>query len=353
MDKNPERKYFYFSQEDLGTGAALLLEEINEGVHILGFDSEFTQKDSVQHLSLIQLATSKHAYLFHVHGISSLPDGLLRILKNDKVAKIGFGLQQDYIVLYSTFKVQITCLDLQVLLYASHVGKTFSLKEAVETYCGYKLSKNHTGVHWQWGGELDESKKKYAADDSFACIDLWEVLKPKNGNSLVTTPPRECQTKDMKTSLTEEQVNREVEKAFKWLATFEPTSSQEATYNKLFVSYGPWQGFSEKDKKYISRVTAERHFDAYLGRKKSDKDSPRNTSDIDIEVIKKFLPGFWTGEARQKEKVINHIANSCNNLSFFSMSMIDKRKEVEKLIGIMIEKNLLKFDRGFLSYTSF
>lgn len=341
MDRKQGRRHAYFSQEHLSTGAGLLQNEIDAGVHILGYDSEFTQqKDGKQVLSLIQIATNDVAYLFHVHGVSVFPLALERILKNDKVAKIGFGLGQDYKVMFDTFCLHISCLDLQTILLAD-TGKTFSLKEAVEKYCQYTMQKHHNGIHWQWAGELDESRRKYAADDAFACRDLWDVLRPTKTEKQ-PSPPVSVE-REYICPFSEEVKAKELEKAFKWMKEFPPTSGPKETFNKLFNSFPGWQVFNARDKEYMCRLASEKYHNRESSYGKTNEDR-------DIDAIKKFLPTFWSGEPRQKDKISNHIANSCSGVSFASLPLKDKKIEAEKLINIMIERGYLSVDRGFISH---
>lgn len=188
MENIKKRNILYFEQDHLDEGATIIQNRINNGeITVIAYDSEFTHFNGGRHiLSLIQLATDEEVYLFHVHGIKEIPYVLGKILKNN-IPKIGFALQQDYIVFRDTFRFTISFLDIQILLNATH-GVIFSLKNAVEKFCGYTISKSHSGVVWRWDRRLDDSRKIYAAQDAYACYDLWSVIHVSlKMNSLFTT----------------------------------------------------------------------------------------------------------------------------------------------------------------------
>lgn len=360
MQVQTQRRLCYFSAENIQLGISQLQAEIENGLNYVGYDSEFSQqKDGKQILSLIQIASRDTAYLFHVHGMNFFPEGLSRILKNDKVVKIGFGLQQDIIVLYNTFRVQVNFLDLQLILFIIN-QKSFSLKEAVEKYCGKILPKTHSGTHWQWGGELDETKKRYAADDAFACIDLWHIVGMNIPNlkmipKIVSPqPPREIITKSMA-----DIEETEYERAIEWLQRFPPTTGPKETQNKLINSYGPWQCYTTKEREAMSIVVTDRLFKSSNGNSppiviivEKKKDSPRleNINEKDIVNVKRFMKSMWFGEPRQKEKLVNQVANSCNTISFFTKGMHEKREEISALIDVLVSRGEIELNKGFLSY---
>jgi len=383
------RSLLFYDAEHVSVGAVHLQREIEtNNVTELGFDQEFSQikegnNTPKQRLSLIQLSTDKVAYLFHVHNLKEIPEGLLKIIKNDKIVKIGYGMNQDYHVLYSTFGIQSSFLDLQLILQLMY-KRTYSLQDAVSMLCTYKITKKHSGSNWAWEGPIDDSKKRYAAEDAFACLDLWKVFSNKLGGVPSSVLP--IISVQQNVPLSDEIVEREVKLAVIWFSSFPTPRDVSAAEKQLQNSYGAWQKYPSELKLRLCRLTAEKVISNAIYSpttaevtKNSSRISPPKSSqkkrysgssdssgsdkelstgdvpDSNMKLAKTFLSQFHPkDEPRKKEAFVNQITNSMSGLSIkhFPPSSVEKRRAYAIiLVAAMIKGGYLAENGMYASLT--
>lgn len=380
------RVMHFFDATSVAIGATMLQKEIELfSITELGFDQEFSQvkegnNTPRQKLSLIQLATEKSAYLFHVHSLEVMPEPLLKIMKNDRIVKIGLGLNQDYHVLYAAFGVQVSYLDLQLILQLVY-KRTYSLQDAVSMLCSYKITKKHSGSNWAWEGPIDDSKKRYAAEDAFACLDLWKAIKAKLED--LPTPPLPIVTSQAHLTISDKQFEEEICMAVKWFTRFPTPRDVIAAEKQLLNSYKAWINYPLELKGRLCKAAAERVIcgtqNVVEATKTSSRVSPpksiqkkrdsgssessgsdkelssKDVPETDMITAKQFLAQFHLKEElKKREAIINQITNSASGLSIkhFPSSSIEKRRNYATvLVAAMVEHGYLRADGGYVALT--
>lgn len=96
--------------EDADRWAKQAIDEMDEDVVGLGFDSEFTPivLRGLQRgpLDIIQLSTSKSGLVLHTNKMKTLPERISDLLKNPDVMKFGIAVAGDFALIESTFGVK-------------------------------------------------------------------------------------------------------------------------------------------------------------------------------------------------------------------------------------------------------
>jgi len=144
---------------------------------MLGFDTETRpafKKGVVYEVALLQLATKDRAFLFRLNKIG-LPNGLINILENPNIEKIGVAIRDDIKGLQklNNFKpggfveLQERVKDYGIL--------DFSLKKLSAIVLGYRISKAQQVTNWE-ALELSEAQQIYAATDAWVSHRIYESL---------------------------------------------------------------------------------------------------------------------------------------------------------------------------------
>ncbi|MBT6687487.1 MAG: 3'-5' exonuclease domain-containing protein 2 [Bacteroidetes bacterium] len=156
---------------------------------ILGFDTETKPnfKKGIKnrnHISLIQLANDKKAYLIRINKIG-FPNSLLQILADPKILKVGIGLKDDLKGLLEVCKLNNgsskncyinsdSFLDIQNI--ACNFGiEALSLKKLSAIVLDYKISKSAQLSNWE-NTILTKKQQQYAAIDAFVCLKIYYKL---------------------------------------------------------------------------------------------------------------------------------------------------------------------------------
>lgn len=157
-------------------------EELNTTA-ILGFDSESKPTFRVGEVStgphLIQLATAKKAYLFHVN--SSTLKFLQPILSNPKQIKVGFGLKNDKHIFHKKGIELESCVDLTKGF--SHFGykQQMGVQKALALLFGQYLAKSKKIGTSNWAQKpLTSQQTSYAAADAYAALLVFLELRKQN-----------------------------------------------------------------------------------------------------------------------------------------------------------------------------
>lgn len=157
------------------------LWKINEAVRILskekiiGFDTETRpsfKKGVINRVSLLQLATKTHCFLFRLNKIG-LPNELRLILSNPGIVKPGVAIRDDIKGLQDLkefrpegfIELQDSAKDLGI--------QNFSLKKLTAIACGFRISKGQQLSNWE-ADELTEAQQIYAATDAWAALEIFE-----------------------------------------------------------------------------------------------------------------------------------------------------------------------------------
>lgn len=149
-------------------------------VSIFGFDSESKPTFRVGEVStgphLIQLATVKKAYLFHVN--SSTLKFLQPILSNPQQIKVGFGLKNDKHIFHKKGIELESCVDLAKGF--SHFGFTqqMGVQKAVALLFGQYLAKSKKIGTSNWARKpLSSQQISYATADAYAALLVFQELR--------------------------------------------------------------------------------------------------------------------------------------------------------------------------------
>lgn len=145
---------------------------------ILGFDTETKpsfKKGKLYPTSLIQLSSQDHAWIIRVSRIG-YPKELLNLLSDEKVMKVGTGLNDDIRRMRSDFQFEPGgFLDLQSYVEAFQILEK-GLKKMSSIVLGYRISKSQQVSNWD-ADILTEAQLRYAATDAWICLEIYNTLR--------------------------------------------------------------------------------------------------------------------------------------------------------------------------------
>ncbi|WP_299804100.1 3'-5' exonuclease [uncultured Shewanella sp.] len=160
----------------------------------IGFDTETAAtfekgRRNPNPISLIQIATPTHCYLFRMQGenIPLFTAALAPILSGEKLLKVGIGLRSDLNAMKRDFEITIGCmLDLNWLMNQLGAPKQLGTQQMAATVLALKLPKSKKVTLSNWAKPLaeplSELQLQYAAADAFVALDilygLLEQLMP-------------------------------------------------------------------------------------------------------------------------------------------------------------------------------
>lgn len=161
------------SKEDIATAVS----EIEE-YSIVGFDTEsrpaFNKGESYP-VALLQFATPKKVYLFRVNMLG-MDDGLVELLSNPKLIKLGIALHDDKKDLR---KLGVSnpdgFQDIHSFIKDKGVINT-GLRKLAAMILGFRISKSQQTSNWE-NEVLSERQQVYAATDAWVCLKIYERLK--------------------------------------------------------------------------------------------------------------------------------------------------------------------------------
>jgi ribonuclease D len=162
---------------DSSQGVQGILNNIN-GSTLLGFDTETKpafKKGHSHKPALIQLADDDTCYIFRLNKIG-LPDGLVALLSDKTVTKIGLAVKDDYSAL-SKLRNFIPSGFIDLQSYVENFGiEDKSLKKLAAITLGIRISKSQQTSNWE-NQTLSESQLIYAATDAWICLKIYKRLK--------------------------------------------------------------------------------------------------------------------------------------------------------------------------------
>lgn len=144
---------------------------------VIGFDTETKpsfQKGKVNKVALLQISTSKKAWLFRLNKTGMHP-ALLRLLENPGVKKSGVGIRDD-IKNLQRLKAFNPAGFVELQDYVREVGiEDTSLKKLAGLVLKIRVSKRQRLSNWE-SLHLTESQVLYAATDAWVGIELYRQL---------------------------------------------------------------------------------------------------------------------------------------------------------------------------------
>ncbi len=148
-----------------------------EGVEVVGIDTEtrpaFTKRQ--QHsVCLLQIATSEVTYLFRLNKLG-FTEGLIKLLSNPDIIKVGLSLQDDCRALRKLEKFEPkSFLELQRFCLGYGI-RDASLQKIYAIVFGQYMSKSQRMTNWE-ATELTQAQQEYAALDAIACLQIYNKL---------------------------------------------------------------------------------------------------------------------------------------------------------------------------------
>ncbi|TAJ14320.1 3'-5' exonuclease domain-containing protein 2 [Marinilabiliaceae bacterium JC017] len=159
--------------DDVEQYAELLKKET-----VIGFDTETKpsfRKGKVNKVALLQLSTSKNAYLFRLNK-TGLPKCLTAILAASHIKKVGVGIRDDIRGLQKLSAFEPAgFVELQDV--AKGVGiEDFSLKKLAGLLLNVRISKKQRLSNWETE-IFSEGQMIYAATDAWVAKEIYNELQ--------------------------------------------------------------------------------------------------------------------------------------------------------------------------------
>ena len=148
---------------------------------VLGFDTETRPvfRKGMQHdVSLLQLSTSKEAFLFRLNHLG-FPNELVEILEDSSILKVGIAILDDVRGLQklSNFEPEgfIELADI-----ASDLGiVTCGLRNLAAIFLGVRITKKAQLTNWE-RPVINSKQSLYAATDAWICLKMYIFLEREN-----------------------------------------------------------------------------------------------------------------------------------------------------------------------------
>lgn len=145
---------------------------------LIGFDTETRpsfRKGVSYCVSLIQLATPDHVFLFRIKKIG-IPPALASVLEDEDILKVGISVKDDF---HQLCRVGLNSpkgfLDLQQYVKQFSIADN-SLSRIHAILFGQRVAKGQRLTNWE-AAELTEAQVNYAAFDAIACIKIYKYLR--------------------------------------------------------------------------------------------------------------------------------------------------------------------------------
>ena len=148
---------------------------------IIGFDTETKpsfRKGEFNHVSLLQLSTANHAFLFRLNKIG-FPDPLRNLLEIENKVKVGAAVHDDLKALRKLTQsfYPLTFFDLNDEL--KKVGfHNVGVRNLSGMVLKMRISKSEQVSNWE-AETLTEKQQRYAATDAWACLEIFNILREK------------------------------------------------------------------------------------------------------------------------------------------------------------------------------
>ncbi len=143
----------------------------------VGFDTEskpsFTKGTSYP-VSLVQFSTQDTAYLFQLKK-TGFTDGLVEILENKNLRKIGVGIKADIVKLQELRSfIPGGFVDLSELAAAKGIIQV-GVRGLTARYLHHRLPKTAQKTNWA-RSELTKKQRIYAASDAWICLKIYPLI---------------------------------------------------------------------------------------------------------------------------------------------------------------------------------
>ena len=146
--------------------------------HVVGFDTETKpsfRKGRTNTVSLIQISTDSHCYLFRINHIGFC-DEIRAFMEDPSVAKIGLSLKDDFHVLHKIAEfTPAGFIDLQEFV-KNFLITDCSLQKIYGIIFNQRISKSQRLSNWE-AESLTQSQQIYASIDAWACLRIYTHLQ--------------------------------------------------------------------------------------------------------------------------------------------------------------------------------
>ncbi len=146
---------------------------------LLGFDTETKpafRKGVVNQVSLLQLATSKQAFLFRLKA-TGFPESLRNLMEKEHIIKVGAAVHDD---IKGLAKLTDSFYPNAFFDLNDELKKIGFHNVGVRNLCGMvlgmRISKAEQVSNWE-AEKLTEKQQRYAATDAWACLEVFKLLK--------------------------------------------------------------------------------------------------------------------------------------------------------------------------------
>lgn len=144
---------------------------------VVGFDTETKpnfKKGMTNKVSLIQVSTEDHSYLFRLNKIGFTPE-MKEFMECDDVVKVGLSLKDDFHVLHRIAEFEPrNFIDLQEVVKRFSISD-LSLQKIYAILFGHRISKSQRLTNWE-ASTLTPSQMVYASIDAWACLRIYRLL---------------------------------------------------------------------------------------------------------------------------------------------------------------------------------
>ena len=141
---------------------------------VVGIDTETKpcfEKGKFNRMSLMQISTLEHCFLFRLHFID-FTEELIEYLTDPTIKKVGLALGNDLIGLKKVHKFKpANTLDLQTVV-KNYGIMELGLQKIYAILFGEKISKSQQLSNWE-NTQLSEQQQRYAAIDAWACLKIY------------------------------------------------------------------------------------------------------------------------------------------------------------------------------------
>jgi len=148
---------------------------------VLGFDTETRPvfRKGVQHnVSLLQLSTSKEAFLFRLNHLG-LPNELVALLEDSTILKVGVAILDDVRGLQKLINFKADGF-IELADIAGDLGiVTCGLRNLAAIFLGVRITKKAQLTNWE-RPVINSKQSLYAATDAWICLEMYLFLEREN-----------------------------------------------------------------------------------------------------------------------------------------------------------------------------
>ena len=144
---------------------------------VVGFDTETKpnfRKGMTNRVSLIQVATEQHSFLFRINKMGLTPE-LKEFMECDDIVKIGLSLKDDFHMLHMIGDFEPhNFVELQEMVRKYHITDS-SLQKIYAILFNELISKGQRLTNWE-AAKLTGPQMIYASIDAWACLRIYKYL---------------------------------------------------------------------------------------------------------------------------------------------------------------------------------